>query len=126
MDNKKVGNLGEDLACGYLAKNKYKILFRNHHQGFDEIDVIVKSFDGVLVFVEVKSLKNTGYNTNLVPEDNLTKTKFKKISRACRIFVGSYPRLVDKNRGWRIDLIAVTLNGPNKGPLIDHYKNISI
>ena len=56
-NNKNIGEIGENLACWFLLKNKYKILFRNYREKFDEIDIIARSFDGVLVFVEVKTLK---------------------------------------------------------------------
>lgn len=120
-NNINIGKIGEDLACEFLIKKKYKILFRNYREKFDEIDIIARSFDGVLVFVEVKTLKESiGY---LVPEDNLTKNKFKKISRACRLFANSYKELVSK-RGWRIDLVAVTLGSERGDNTISHYKNI--
>ena len=47
---KEIGYLGENEAVKYLIKNKYKILFRNYKFIRDEIDIIAKSFDGVLVF----------------------------------------------------------------------------
>lgn len=116
-----VGKIGEDIACAFLVKNKYKILFRNYREKFDEIDIIAKSFNGTLVFVEVKTLKeNPG---GLIPEDNLTKDKFKKISRACRLFANSHKELVG-DRGWKIDLIAVTIRQEGNDE-ISHYKNIT-
>jgi hypothetical protein len=36
--------------------------------------------------------------------------------------VGSYPELIDENKGWRIDLLALTING--KDCVINHYENI--
>lgn len=120
-NNKNIGEIGESAACWFLLKNKYKILFRNYREKFDEIDIIARSFDGVLVFVEVKTLKeNVG---DLIPEDNLTKSKLKKISRACRIFAGSHKELVN-DRGWRIDLIAITLHGEGDS-IISHYENVA-
>ena len=118
--NKNIGNIGEDLACRFLIEKRYKILFRNYREKFDEIDVIARSFDQVLVFVEVKTLRqNIG---SLIPEDNLTKDKLRKITRACRLFVGFHKELVG-DRGWRMDLIAITLGEDGKNT-IDHYENI--
>jgi putative endonuclease len=120
-NNINIGKLGEDLACHFLIKKRYRILFRNYKEKFDEIDIIAKSFDRVLVFIEVKTLRARDA-MNLKPEDNLTKNKLKKISRACRIFVGLHLGLVDDKKGWRMDLIAVTL-GEDKN-IISHYENI--
>lgn len=122
--NQRIGDFGEDAACKYLIRNKHKILFRNYYEKFDEIDIIAKSFDGELIFVEVKTLKEFN-GLCLKPEDNLTKDKFMKLSRACRIFAGSHPELIDKKRGWRIDLVAITMNDSNENISVRHYKNIS-
>jgi putative endonuclease len=120
-NNQYVGKIGEDMACDFLIKKKYIILFRNYHQGFDEIDIIARSFDRVLVFVEVKTLR---YFPELMPEDHLTKTKFKRMSRAGRLFAGFHKELICGDGGWRIDLIAVTL-GEEGDSTISHYENIT-
>ena len=122
--NKRIGDLGENFACEYLIKNKYKILFRNFYEKFDEIDIIAKSFYGTLVFIEVKTLREFN-SLSLKPEDNLTKEKFRKLSRACRIFAASHPWLIDEKWGWRIDLVAVTMNDSNENILVNHYENIA-
>ena len=62
---------------------------------------------------------------NLIPEDNLTRNKFKKISRACRIFANLHGELFKKNKGWRIDLVAVTINNEEEDSEISHYENIA-
>jgi Holliday junction resolvase-like predicted endonuclease len=76
--DKTLGNLGENIACGYLSDKGYKILRRNFVTLFGEIDIITKSPDNTLVFVEVKS---TGYSEESgksirqsYPQSPLTKT----------------------------------------------------
>ena len=73
-NNIKIGKIGEEIVRNFLIKNKYKILFRNYRVRSDEIDIIAKSFDQTLVFVEVKTL-NIKNGSKLIPEDNLTKDK---------------------------------------------------
>jgi len=124
FNNNEIGRIGESVACEFLIKKRYKILFRNYREKFDEIDIIAKSFEGILVFAEVKTLK-IGSIAGLLPEDNLTREKFRKISRACCLFAGSHEKLFDVHKGWRMDLIAVTLNGED-AISIDHYKNITM
>jgi len=50
----ETGRKGEDLACTYLQSHGYRILNRNFRHMRYEID-IVAWYEGVLVFVEVKT-----------------------------------------------------------------------
>ena len=122
-----VGKIGEDLACAYLVGRKWKILGRNHREGRDEIDVVARAPDETLVFVEVKTFGGNpsgGGGTGLIPEDNMTSAKLKKLRRACEAFAGKRPELINEKRGWRIDLLAVVLGDGSEQPTIRHYENI--
>ncbi len=51
-----LGAYGENLACEYLEKNKYKIIERNFRCKQGEIDIIAKDTNkNELVFFEVKT-----------------------------------------------------------------------
>lgn len=123
-NNSETGFIGETIACRYLSDEKYKILYRNYREKFDEIDIIARSFNGYLVFCEVKTL-NIAANSKqgIIPEDNLTKNKLAKITRICELFSAKHPELVDSEKGWRIDLIAISLRN-GKAANINHYENI--
>jgi putative endonuclease len=124
MNNKEIGNLGEKIACDYLIKNKYNIIGRNYRVGFDEIDIIAKSQDGTLIFIEVKTVTGKGeFVSGFMPEDQMTGFKLKKTIRACQKFSVQHPGLIDDEKGWRIDLIAITLKGEKTG-ILHHYKNL--
>jgi len=117
----QLGQLGEDLACEYLVKKKYKIIDRNFRQKWGELDIISKAPDRTLVFVEVKAMSGNDSN-GLQPEDQLTKAKLKKLQRTTSLYAGHYPELVKDNKGWRIDLLALrTIDGNCD---IRHYENI--
>lgn len=78
MENKKIGNAGEDLACRYLEKRGYKILERNkHYSRFCEIDIIAE-YKNTLVFVEVKTRTTNDFGT---PFEAITKSKYENIKR---------------------------------------------
>jgi len=124
-DKQKIGQLGEDLACEYLVENRYKIIERNYRKPWGEIDIIAKDPDRTLVFVEVKTLQKTGASNQLKPEDQLTRAKLNKLSRTASIYANNNQKLIKEARGWRIDLIAITLNNTDS-PTISHYKNIAI
>lgn len=124
MENKsKTGRLGEDLASDFLISKGYKILQRNYRQKYGELDIIAHDKLGTLVFIEVKTMRQKDSAiAELKPEDNLTFSKLKKVQRTAQLFVGKHSELINEDRGWRIDLVAICLT-LNKSE-IAHYENI--
>ncbi len=128
MDNISTGRLGEDLACEYLAGKGYRILKRNYRKQWGEIDIIARARTNDLIFVEVKALKESRPG-GLLPEDNLTPAKLKKLQRTCSEFVAENPDMVRGGRGWQIDLVAIKLPIDSRNPVlknceVNHYENI--
>lgn len=119
--NIELGQLGEDLACEYLVKNKYKIISRNFRQPWGELDIIAVTPDKTLVFVEVKTMKDS--INGIKPEDQLTGSKLQKLKRMASLYAGHYPELVKDDKGWQIDLLAITEKDNNFD--IKHYENIA-
>ena len=130
-NNLKIGQIGEDIACQYLLNNKYKLIDRNYREKWGEIDIICKDRSGVLVFVEVKTLRKSDF---LNPEENLHSTKLKKIKRTAYLYANNRPDLINDNKGWQIDLVAIEIDHQNpesvptkellKYSILRHYKNI--
>ncbi len=145
----QLGKLGEDLACGYLVDKGYKIIERNFRKPWGELDIIAKSPDKTLVFVEVKTMRKFGNefgnqsgndfergvelspygrsavgrpDSGIEPEMQMTAAKIKKTKRAASLYAGAFPEKIDEKAGWRIDLVALTIN--EKDCLINHYENI--
>ncbi len=114
---------GEEIAADFLIKKDYRILERNHRQKWGEIDIIARDPFGILVFVEVKTMRqNNSAIAELKPEDNLTASKIKKLQKAAQLFTGKHLELLQDDKGWRIDLIAICLTLNNIK--IQHYENI--
>lgn len=60
MNTRVVGRQGENIACEYLSKHKYKIIDRNFTCRFGEIDIV--AWDGeTVIFVEVKARKDDSF-----------------------------------------------------------------
>jgi len=116
-----LGKFGEDLACEYLVKKGYKIIERNFRRPWGELDIVAKTPDKTLIFVEVKTVSSRGYNS-IQPEEQLTKFKLQKLKKTACLYVGHNTKLIKDNKGWQIDLIALTIN--EKGCDIKHYENI--
>src|SRR3954469_6771547 len=74
----RLGTRGENLACRFLKKNGYKILYRNFKgRTGGEIDVVCRDRD-TLVFVEVKTRTREDFGR---PLDAVDRDKRKRISR---------------------------------------------
>ena len=74
----RTGTRGENLACRFLRKNGYKILYRNFRgRTGGEIDVVCRDRD-TLVFVEVKTRTREDFGR---PFDAVDRDKRKRISR---------------------------------------------
>ncbi len=117
----ELGVLGEDFASEYLKKLGWDIIERNHREKWGELDIIAMSNEGVLVFVEVKTMRGDGKGI-LAPEDQMTKSKFKKFSRVASMYAEMNESLVKDEKGWRMDVIA--LNQKNDGFDLRHYENV--
>jgi putative endonuclease len=74
----QLGKRGENLACQFLRKNGYKILYRNFRgRTGGEIDVVCRDRD-TLVFVEVKTRTGEDFGR---PFEAINRDQRKRISR---------------------------------------------
>lgn len=113
-DKRSKGNVGEDLAAGYLQKHGYKILERNFHARVGEIDII--ALDGqTLVFVEVKTRWSRAYGGAI---DSITYRKLQSIIKTAQYYKLLHPQLPE---GMRIDIVAVDIS--EQSPKIELIKN---
>ncbi len=115
MNNRQLGDNGEDIACKYLEKQGYEILERNkHYSKFCELDIIAKYKDNI-VFVEVKTRKTNNFGS---PLEAITKSKFENIIKGVQYYLSE-----NKIKNYRIDVIGITLKPKIK---IEHLKNVSL
>jgi len=102
MHNKTLGNFGEDAAEKYLKENGYDIIARNYRCRGGEVDIIVKK-DDCLVFVEVKTRKNSEFGA---PAEAVDFWKIQKIEMVANFYLSNRTK-----NPWigdvRIDVIEV-------------------
>jgi putative endonuclease len=113
---KEVGAMGEKLAADYLKKRGYKIIQRNFRCREGEIDIIAQKGD-CLVFVEVRTKRNTAFGT---PEESVTLSKREKLVSLANAYVQTYDKAPIS---WRIDVVAVELGPNNKVSRLEHIEN---
>ena len=104
QDKKSIGKSGEDIACKYLKKKKYKIVEKHFSCRQGEIDIIAEDRNKVLCFVEVKARSSTGFG---LPEESVDFRKQKKLTAAAFIYIESR-NVVSKEM--RFDIVSVDLS----------------
>jgi putative endonuclease len=116
VDRKKKGEIGEQLAAGFLKKKGYRIIETNYRCRFGEIDIICRN-KKCLVFVEVRTKGSADFGT---PEESLNRTKLSHLSRAAEYYLQNHDKLPEQ---WKIDLVAVELDGENRLKRIEQIEN---
>lgn len=86
MTGKKAsGDQGEDFAARYLEKRGYTILNSQWRCRFGELDIVARSPDGVLCFVEVK---RRGPGSIGLPREFVDGRKQQRLRRAANLYMG--------------------------------------
>lgn len=77
------GDLGEQYSADYLEKNGFKIVQRNFHSRYGEIDIIARN-SRYFVFVEVKTREN---GSLVGPLEAVSISKQRKIIKTAMIYL---------------------------------------
>lgn len=121
MSKNLIGIDAENYALEYLIKNKgYIFLNKNFRTRFGEIDLICKSKDGKLVFIEVKSRK--GKFKELYPWESINLKKLKHLIKAIKFFLSKY-NLHQAN--FQIDVVSIIFN-QDRIIKLQHFENITM
>ncbi|PYL08656.1 MAG: YraN family protein [Verrucomicrobia bacterium] len=110
------GARGEKLACQFLRRNGYKILYRNFKgRSGGEIDIVCRDND-TLVFVEVKTRTREDFGR---PVSAVDRQKQKRISRGGLAWL----RMLDNpDIFFRFDVVEVIITEDAK-PRLELIKN---
>lgn len=113
----KSGKLGEDYACNKLEKSGYKVVARNFHSRYGEIDIIAEQ-NGYLAFVEVKTRSNTSYGT---PAQFVDFRKQQKIIKTAYCYLEKYPSQLQP----RFDVVEIIIKNKYNFDveIFNHFKN---
>ena len=65
---KKIGVLGENMACRFLVKQGFKILDRNYSKKWGEIDIVAKK-NKIFRFIEVKTVVSSSSSADKYETD---------------------------------------------------------
>ena len=112
--SRKIGNIGEDVACEFLRRKGYKVILRNYLKAYGEIDIVAE-YRGTVRFLEVKTVtreKTAGISREMShrPEDQIHPMKIKKIMRVAETYM---LEMKDK-REYQIDAVTVYMDISSK------------
>jgi putative endonuclease len=111
-----LGKLGEQLAATYLQKRGFKIIERNFHARYGEIDLIAQDKD-TLVFVEVKTRSSDQFGS---PEEAVTARKLRGIMQTAHVYAAMHHA---ESLPQRIDVVAIRIQQGGM-PAICHFKHV--
>ena len=103
----RLGSRGEKLACRFLRRNGYKVLYRNFRgRSGGEIDIVCRDGD-TLVFVEVKTRADENFGR---PVEAVDRQKQLRVSKGGLAWL----RMLDNpDIDFRFDVVEVLL--PSEG-----------
>ncbi len=125
-NKRKIGDIGENIACEFLKRRGFKIIDRNYLKKWGEIDIVAEK-ETIIHFVEVKSVSHVTLDRRdgrdvYRPEDNMHPWKLKRLSRVIQTY------LLEKKLDceWQIDLVTVKIDLENKRGRAEIVENIII
>ena len=122
----RVGQLGEELACRFLMKNRCRLVVANFKVPVGrnslgaiitgEIDIIALDEAEVLCFVEVKTRTSDRFAAPIAAVDLRKQRQITRTARMYRKIFGL------QNVNYRYDVVSIVLGNEGK-PQIELFKN---
>ncbi len=118
--NYQTGKTGETIAADFLSQKGFKIIDKNFHTRFGEIDLIAVQANK-LIFVEVKLKTGTEFGS---PEEMINKSKIMQVKKTAQMYILKNPEIASKYPSYRVNAVCIVLNQDKSVERITHYENI--
>jgi len=126
-ERRRLGDIGENVACVFLEKHGYRISDRNYLRKWGEIDIVARK-GGVVHFVEVKSMRiapggvvgGVKIDSSLRPEENMHPVKIARLHRAIQTYL--LEKKIDED--WQLDLVVVRIDESKRVAKAEILENI--
>lgn len=115
--NKTVGAFGEKIVSEFLNKQGATIVDRNWRIKEGEIDIVARSSDGILTFIEVKTRTSTAFGH---PLEAIGRKKALRLQRLALAWLATHQSFGCE---YRIDCVAVVISADG-GHTIDYRANV--
>jgi putative endonuclease len=124
----ETGAIGENIATKYVEDKGFFVIDRNYRKKWGELDIISQK-DGILHFVEVKTVSRKSYGgkfeqeiNNYRPEDNMHPWKIKRLQRAIQTYL--LEKYKKEEPEWQFDLACVFLDQERRVAKVRFMENI--
>ena len=121
MNNKKLGNSGENTACLFLESKGYKIIEKNYRANRKEIDIIAQR-DEYIIFAEVKTRSSTVFG---IPSQSVNIKKQWHIISTAENFLLENSRVYSKFQP-RFDVIEIYRDSKTNKSYVRHIEGAFI
>ena len=113
-EKRKLGDLGEDVACKYLESKGFVVVERNFLKKWGEIDIVAQKGE-VTHFIEVKSVsreklhvgESSAEHDFYRPEENVHPKKLQRLQRVIQSYILEKGM---EDKAWQFHVISVFLN----------------
>ena len=111
----ELGTRGEEFTVEYLKKRGFAILDRNWRIKEGEIDIVARSSDNEIVFIEVKTRSSCDYGD---PLEAISLEKLHRLQRLALAWLATHQRL---GNPYRLDVAGILLG--RSGDLSIDYRS---
>ena len=108
-----IGNIGERTAARFLRNCGFVILHANYRCHTGEIDIIARKLN-LIVFAEVKTRSSADF---AAPEESVTYSKQKKITRTASHYIEKYKL---HHLECRFDIFSIYVNEKGRVIKVEH------
>ena len=115
---RRLGDFGEAHARRHLEAKCYRFVAAGWRCSRGELDLVMRSPDDEVVFVEVKTRRGEAMGR---AEEAVDGRKTRRLFAAAAEFLANHPDLAD--RIWRVDLVAITLDLAGVVRRVVHVEN---
>lgn len=138
-EKRKLGDMGENIACAFLEKRGFEIIERNYLRKWGEIDIVARKAH-VMRFIEVKTVSRSTSSLNVSDEtqskyraeDNMHPWKLQRLARTMQTYMlhlpararqaGKKPEEID----FQLDLVTVQMDMQTRQARVEMIENIVI
>ena len=98
----QIGNAAESQACDYPQQCGLKIITRNYHSPYGELDLVMQDHDH-MVFVEVRFRRHNQYGSGA---DSVTSRKQDKLIKTALYYLQQHPK--QAKQPVRFDVVSLS------------------